>query len=377
MKILFTGGGSGGHFYPIIAVAEALNDMTRERKILEPKLYYAAPDPYDKEVLIANNITFVATAAGKRRHYFSILNFFDFFKTAWGVVRALLRVFFLYPDVVFGAGGYASFPTLLAARIFRIPVVIYATDTVPSRVNRWAGRFAVKVAVSFPEAAEFFPKDKVAHTGNPVRKSAMLPAREGGHEFLKFKKEIPTLVVLGGSQGAHALNDCLLDALPRLLQKYQIVHQTGERNLKEVQGRADIVLGNNFELKERYKAFGYLNDVALRMAAGAAALVISRAGAGSIFEIASWGLPSIVVPIPEDVSHDQTKNAFAFARAGATSVVEQNNLTPGLLVSEVDRILGKPELARGMGEKARAFARPDAAKTIANALLDIALSHEQ
>ncbi len=113
------------------------------------------------------------------------------------------------------------------------------------------------------------------------------------------------------------------------------------------------------------------------MAAGAAALVISRAGAGSIFEIASWGLPSIVVPIPEDVSHDQTKNAFAFARSGATSVVEQNNLTPGLLSSEVDRILGNADLARTMGEKARTFARPDAAKTIANAILDIALSHEQ
>src|SRR6185295_12617259 len=109
MKILFTGGGSGGHFYPIVAVAEAINDEVRERKLIEPELLYAAPDPYDNEILLANNIKWVPTAAGKIRNYFSILNFFDYFKTGWGVLRAVLRVFFLYPDVVFGKGGYGSF----------------------------------------------------------------------------------------------------------------------------------------------------------------------------------------------------------------------------------------------------------------------------
>src|SRR3989344_8462332 len=112
MKILFTAGGTGGHFYPIIAVAEAINDMTRERKLLEPELIYAAPEPYDRELLIANNIRFVPVAAGKIRNYFSILNFLDYFKTAWGVLRSVLRVFFFFPDVIFSTGGYASFPTL-------------------------------------------------------------------------------------------------------------------------------------------------------------------------------------------------------------------------------------------------------------------------
>ncbi len=375
MKILFTGGGSGGHFYPIIAVAEAINDLTREKKILEPQLYYAAPDPYDRELLIANNINFVPTAAGKRRNYFSILNFFDLFKTAWGIVRSLLRIFFLYPDVVFGSGGYASFPTLLAARLFRIPVVIYATDAEPSKVNRWAGKFAVKVAISFPEAAGFFPAEKVAYTGNPIRKAALLPAREGAHEFLKLKHELPVVLVVGGSQGSQTINDALLDALPKLLEKYQVVHQTGLKNLAEVEGRVKIVLGDSASA-ERYKPFGYLNDLATRMSAGAATIVIARAGAGTIFEIAAWGLPSILIPIPEPTSHDQSKNAFAYARAGACSVIEQNNLTPGLLVAEVDRILGNQTLARQMGEKARGFARVDAGKAIANALLDIAISHE-
>ena len=375
MKILFTGGGSGGHFYPIIAVAEAINDATRDRKLLEPQLYYAAPDPYDRELLVANNITFVPTAAGKVRRYFSLLNIIDVFKTSWGVLRAGLRIFFLYPDVVFATGGYASFPTLLAAKFFRIPVVIYATDVDPSRVNLWAKKFAVKIAVSFPEAAQFFPPEKTAYTGNPIRKAALVPAREGAHEFLKLKPELPVVLVLGGSQGAVAINETILAALPEMLEKYQVVHQTGEANIKDVTGRAKIVMGNS-PLAERYKPFAYLNDLALRMSAGAASIVVSRAGAGNIFEIASWGLPSIIIPLAGSAQDHQTKNAFSYARSGACVVIEENNLTPRLLLSEIARILSSHEITNKMKESARAFGRADAAKTIANALLDIALSHE-
>ncbi len=376
MKILFTGGGSGGHFYPIIAIAEAMRDLVREQKVLEPQLYYAAPTPYDRDSLYANDITFVPTAAGKMRNYTSILNFFDLFKTAWGILRSLIRMFYLYPDVVLGSGGYASFPTLVAARIFRIPVVIYATDTVPSRVNLWAGKFAVKVAISFPEAGSFFPKEKVAFTGNPIRKAALLPAHEGVWEFLHLNPDIPVILVVGGSQGSQALNECVLGALPALLPKYQIIHQTGEANIKEVEGRARVAVNSDPKLLERYKPFGFLNDLAMRMSSGAAKLVVSRGGAGSIFEISAWGVPSIIVPIPEPLSHDQTKNAFSYARSGGAVVVEQNNFTPGLLAAEVDRIFEHPEIYQAMSDGAHSFARLDAARAIAQALLNIALAHE-
>lgn len=376
MKILFTGGDTGGHFYPIIAVAEALHDLVRERKILEPQLYYAAPDPYDREMLVANALTFVPTAAGKIRRYFSLLNIVDGVKTGWGILRALLRMFFLYPDVVFGKGGYVSFPTVCAARLFRIPVVIHESDAVPGRVNRWAGKFAVRIAVSWAEAAQYFPESRVAHTGNPIRKAILLPAREGAHEFLKLAHDVPVLLVLGGSQGALALNEAVLASLPQLLPHYQVVHQTGPEHLAEMSGRASVLLQNS-SLTERYKPFGYLNDLALRMSAGAASLVISRAGS-TIFEIAAWGLPSVLVPLPPDVAAEdhQTKNAFTYARAGACVVIEQNNLTPGLLVSEIKRILNNGDVTRKMSASARGFSRADAAKAIAEALLDIALSHE-
>lgn len=375
MKILFTGGGTGGHFYPIIAVAESLNDVARERKLLEPELFYAAPDPYDRELLLANNIKFVPTAAGKIRRYFSLLNVIDYFKTAWGVFKAVLRVFFLYPDVVFGKGGYASFPTLLAAKLFRIPVVIHESDAAPGKVNTWAGSFAVKIAVSYPDAAKFFPKDKVAHTGNPIRKAALVPAREGGQEFLKLERDVPVVFVMGGSQGAQAINDLILAALPQLLPHYQVIHQVGPANMVDVEGRARVVLANDPH-PNRYKPFGYLNDLAMRMAAGSADIVISRAGS-TIFEIASWGLPSIIVPLPTAAEDHQTKNAYAYARAGACSVMEQSNMTPGLLVSEIRRLLENEPVKHAMQNAARSFSRADSATLIANALIDIALSHEK
>ena len=375
MKILFTGGGSGGHFYPIIAVAEAINDLVRDRKLLEPEMIYAAPEPYDREMLIANGVKFVPTSAGKMRNYFSVLNFFDYFKTAWGVFRSVLRIFFLYPDVVFGKGGYASFPTLLAAKLFKIPVVIHESDSVPGKVNKWAGTFAKKIAVSFPEAAQYFPKDKVAYTGNPIRKSILVPARDGAFEFFKLSKELPVIYITGGSQGAQALNESLLAALPQLLEKYQIIHQTGDNNLADISNRAKVVMGDNLNLA-RYHPIGYVNDLGTRMAAGAASLVISRAGS-TIFEIASWGLPSILIPLPTAAGNHQTKNAYTYARAGACVVIEQNNLTPGLLVSEVNRVLSHEPIKHAMSNAARAFARADAASLIAAALLDIAISHEQ
>ncbi len=375
MKILFTGGGSGGHFYPIIAVAEGIHDLVRDKKLVEPELFYASYEPYDSELLYQHGITFVYTPAGKIRRYFSLLNVIDAGKTFWGILLSIWRLFFLYPDVILGTGGYGSFPTLFAARVLRIPVIIYATDAEPSRVNRWAGKFATKVAISFPEAAHFFPAEKVAFTGNPVRKALTLPEREGTYEFLKLTPQLPTIFVQGGSQGSVAINDVVLAALPQLLEKYQVVHQTGVANITEVEGRAKIALADSL-FAARYRTFDYLNELALRMIAGTAKIVISRAGAGSIFEIAIWGIPSILVPIPEEISHDQTKNAFAYARSGAATVIEQNNLKPGVLLSEISRILEHPEIWRTMSESARGFARADASHTIAEALLSIALSHE-
>lgn len=382
MKIVLTGGGSGGHFYPLMAVAERIRVIAREEHLLEPTLYYLAPDEYDKDALFEQNITYQHVNAGKVREYRSIKNFFDFFKNAIGVLKALVKLFFIFPDVVFSKGGYASGPVLFAARILGIPVIIHESDSVPSKGGAWASKFAKRIAISYPEAAEAFGKlaaksgGKIALTGNPVRKDLLIPATEGAKEFLDLDEDIPVILVLGGSQGAQRINETLIEALPELIQRYYVIHQTGKALFDITKGTADIIIGTN-ENAKRYKPFPFLNLLALRMVAGAATLIISRAGSGNIFEIAAWGKPSFIIPIPEDVSRDQRSNAFAYARTGAAIVIEQANLTPHLIVSEIDRLMENPAEREKMSAAAKAFARPDAADKIAREVLGLALEHEK
>ncbi|MFH1402137.1 MAG: undecaprenyldiphospho-muramoylpentapeptide beta-N-acetylglucosaminyltransferase [Patescibacteria group bacterium] len=376
MKIILAGGGTGGHFYPLIAVAQKINKIVAEQKLLKPKLYYLADNPYDKKLLFENEIIFKKISAGKLRRYFSVLNFFGVFKTGWGFIKAFFLVFNIFPDVIFSNGGNISFPVLLSAKIFKIPVIIHISDAVPGRTNLWAAKFARKVAVAFPEAVGRLPieKDKIAVLGNPVREELVHPLSEGAAEFLGLSKEIPTILVLGGSSGAQIINENLVDILPELVEEYQIIHQTGKKLFEETKGRAGVVLEKS-EHKNRYKAFAYLNTLALRLSAGQADLVISRAGAGSISEIAVWGLPSIIIPIPESVSGDQKSNAFAFARAGAAVVIEQDNLTANLFLSQINKLMRDEDSRKKMGENARKFARAGAAEKIAAEIINIALEH--
>jgi len=381
MKILFTGGGTGGHFYPIIAVAEAIEDKVAEKRLLKPSFYYMAPTRYNPRALFDNEIEFVYVPAGKIRRYFSFLNFTDIFKTITGIFIALIRMYSIYPDIVFGKGGYGSFPALVAARILRIPVVIHESDSSPGRVNAWAGKFAKKIAISYPSAADSFKKASesagggvIAFTGSPVRKEVAVPLTNGAHEFLNLENETPVILILGGSQGAQSINDTILDALPELVKKYQIIHQTGRKNFENVKEIAKTTLKDN-QYSYRYHPFDYLNDLAMRMSAGAADIVVSRAGS-SIFEIALWKKPSIIIPLPESVSHDQTQNAFDYARTGAAIVIEENNLTAHILMSEIDRIMANPRIRGLMAEDAAAFAKPTAAEKIAEVILDLSLEHE-
>jgi UDP-N-acetylglucosamine--N-acetylmuramyl-(pentapeptide) pyrophosphoryl-undecaprenol N-acetylglucosamine transferase len=374
MKILFTGGGTGGHFYPIIAIAQEIKKICEEEKLSVPELYFMADNPYNPRVLFENNITFVPVSAGKLRRYFSLLNLTDFFKTAFGIIQALWKVYSIYPDVVFSKGGYSSFPCLFAARILNIPVIIHESDSHPGRVNSWSAKFARRIAVSYPDAAKYFPANKVAVTGNPLRHEVMNPTPRGAYEFLQLDRTLPVIMVLGGSQGAAKINDAILDILPKLVERFQIVHQTGRKNFEEVKKRADYLLKNN-PFANRYRPFDYLNESAIRMVAGIADLVISRAGS-TIFEIAYWGIPSIIIPIPPEISHDQTSNAYTYARSGSAVVIEEKNLRSSILYEEIDRLMSDPNLLSSMKQSCRNFARPDANRTIAKEIINIALTHE-
>lgn len=376
MKIVLTGGGSGGHFYPLIAVTEELRMLAEQKNILQMEIHYFAHTKYDEKALFDNQISFSKVPAGKLRRYFSLENISDIFKTGFGFFVALYKLFVLYPDVVFSKGGFAAVPVVLAAKVLRIPIIIHESDTIPGRTTKLTAKYADRIAISFKEASKYFDSKKVALVGHLVRRELQKPISEGAYEYLKLNPTIPTIFIMGGSQGAKIINDAILNVLPDLLEKYQVIHQTGVKNFEEIKMHASVILENQSDLQEKYHPYPYLNPLALRMCAGVATLVVSRAGASSIAEIAWWGTPSIVIPITDSNGDHQRKNAFSYGATGAASVIEEKNLTPQIFLQEVRRIIDDSELQSNMKKATELSRYENAAKTIALELISIGFKHE-
>ncbi len=368
MRIGFVGGGTGGHFYPLIAVAHVLTQDSAK-----PELFYFGPEPYDPELLKTFNIRFVFCPAGKLRRYFSIQNFFDLFRNFFGVFVAVWKLYILYPDVIFSKGGYTSVPILIAARWLRIPVVIHESDAIPGRANLLAKKFARYIAVSYDDAAKFFPTDRTALTGIPLR-AELMRVDENPFTTLGIPNDMPLIYVTGGSLGAERLNNLILRSLNELLPHYRIFHQTGAANFDEIRVSVQTLLADS-PLQSNYYVQGTVPAPLVATLMDAATLIITRAGSTTLFEIARHGKPAIIVPIPEDVSRDQRSNAYAYARSGAATVIEEHNLTQNLLAQEIRTIISDPARYQQMSAAASAMHTPDAAEKIANILVQIGTEH--
>lgn len=374
MRIVLVGGGTGGHFYPLIAIAEAIRDRDRGSGE-DSELYYLGPDPYNRSALDELGIKFVTVPAGKRRiGYGGLLNLIDLFKTVFGVAAAFFKLLRLYPDAVMSKGGYTSVPVVLAAWLLRIPIVIHESDAVPGRANLLAARFARYIGVAYTEVARYFDAAKVAEVGMPIRQ-AFFASLPDPFAALGIPKDRPVILVTGGSSGAERLNNFILASLPRLLSSFTIVHQAGDAHLEKVSTSASSLFVDREPLSH-YFVFGHLEQEGFVAALQAANLVITRAGSTSLFEIAGNGKPAIVVPIPEDISRDQRSNAYAYARLTGAVVLEEHNLSDDLLVAEIDRILKEPGVAEEMSAGARSLTVQNAAYTLADALRSIAKEHE-
>lgn len=370
-RFVLVGGGTGGHFYPLIAVAQHIRAHAEVSNSIE--LFYMGPDPYDAELLKQYRIGFIRIPAGKRRRYFSIQNYLDIFKNIYGIFVAIGKLYAVYPDVVFSKGGFTSVPVTLAAWFLRIPVVVHESDSKAGAANKLAGKFARYVAISFDEAAQFFPPGKTALTGIPLRTEFLLNFDKPA-ERLGVPSDRPIIFVTGGSQGAERVNTLILQSLDELLPRYTIIHQAGSDAADQVKETA-ISLGIDETLLSRYFVMGSLNAHEMNLAQTAASLIISRAGSGTIFEIAHKRKPAILIPIPEEISHDQRTNAYAYSRAGAAQVLEEGNMTDGLLTTEVSNILNNNERYAQMSNAAAAFVKGDAAEKVVAILVEIANEH--
>lgn len=367
MKIVITGAG-GGHFYPLLAVVERMRAEAFIQKIIQPDVYFLSDKPYDEKGLFSLQIKFIQIPAGKLRVYPSFETVTDFFKTIYGVLVAIIKLYALYPDVVFAKGGYASFPTLFAARILSIPVVVHESDTIPGRTTKWAGKFATRIALSYAEAAPFYPATHTALTGQPIRQT-LLPPENIEREF--GTKERPVILIIGGSQGSQTVNEAILRILPTLLDKYDIIHQVGEANLGDMkQVTTSILSAHTF--KDHYFIDGFI-DVGIFYPK--VDFVITRAGS-MMFEIALWQIPMLVIPIPETISRDQRSNAYAMSGRGVASVLEENNLSPNIMLTEISRVMENKENYLKMAQAGKHFENcRTAATTIAREIIRIGLSH--
>ena len=370
IRILLVGGGTGGHFYPLISIAEAL----RANVSHDMDLYYAGPTKYDAESLVAQNIHFVWIPSGKNRRYFSLLNFFDTIKTFLGLIVAVIRLFIIYPDVVMSKGGYTSVPVVLAAAFLRIPIVIHESDSVVGKANKLAAHFARAVIISYPETRTLFTHSNILHLGIPIRTSLLSAPSANALTELGVDPDRPVVLVLGGSQGAERVNELILDSLDELLTDLSVIHQTGKQNFEQCKRVAENLIPDEERLKH-YHPTPFLVGSMLNDAYHIASVVISRAGSNSIYEIALHNKPSILIPIPETISHDQRTNAYAYARSGATTVMEEGNMTDTLLRAEIDRIMKNEDIYATMSKSAESFAKRDAAQAIGSLLTSIAQEH--
>ncbi len=368
MRIMLVGGGTGGHFYPLIAVAEVVRTIAPTAE-----LYYIGPNPYNQDALAALNIRFTYCPAGKIRRYFSLKNVIDGFRLIGGLFVAWVKLFFIYPDVIFSKGGYTAVPVLLMARFYRIPVVIHESDSKPGRANFMARKFARYIGITYASAAAYFPPEKTALVGIPIRASVRA-VHSNPLAVLGIDNSRPIIYVTGGSLGANRINDLILRSLQQLLPHFTIFHQTGEAEEVSVTQTAQTLIADD-ALLSHYFVKGTLSGDVVSALLEAASLIITRAGSTTLYEIALHGKPAIVIPIPEEISHDQRTNAYNYARNGGATVMEEGNLTPQLLINEIMAIMSDQNRYTSMSTAARTFAVGDAAATIANVLVGIGIEH--
>lgn len=361
VRIVFSGGGTGGHIFPLIAVARELaaKAAAASRTV---ELHYVGPTPQDPVLLSAEGIRLHGIFAGKLPRYATWRLVFELLKLPVGFVQALGILLVVMPDVVFAKGGYGSVPVVLAAWLYRIPVMVHESDTVPGLANRLAAMFAHRIAVAFPQTATLFKEDKTVVTGNPIRRPLLAGSAERARAELGVTTDKPTLLILGGSQGAEPINDLVIASLRDLLIRYEVIHQTGERRYNQVIEEAKVEVGAGVEVG--YHARPFFAEQELADVYALANLMVSRAGT-SIFEIAALGKPAILIPLPSAAQDHQRENAYAYAHTGAALILEQGNLTPHLFAERISSLLDNSETIQKMSERAKAFAKIDADEKIA------------
>lgn len=365
MKLLISAGGTGGHVYPALAVADYFLRQSPGTTLpaMQPSdiLWVGSSTGLERELVEHAGLSFAELAAGGIRGKSARETVHNATRIAAGVSKAREILARFKPDVVLATGGYACVAVALAARTQGIPVVIYLPDIVPGLAVRFLSRFSKKVAVTSEATYQYLRRDKVVVTGYPVRSELYAWEQAEARDALGLDPGEPTLLVFGGSRGARSINQALVAGLRDLLPKCQVLHISGRLDTEWVAGAARSLPET---LKSRYHHYDYLHE--MPQALNAADLAVARAGAAVLGEFPAAGLPAVLVPYPHS-GHHQEANAGYMARNGAAEVIA-DALVGKKLVPTILRLLDSPNELAEMREATLAMARPDAAEAIAREL---------
>ena len=320
-RIVLTGGGTAGHVTPNIALLPHLRELGYEI------FYMGSYDGIEKRLIEDFDLPYYGIATGKFRRYFDVKNFSDPLRVIKGYSEAKKIMKDIAPDIVFSKGGFVSVPVVRAAASLGIPCIIHESDMTPGLANKLCIPVATKVCCNFPETMKLIPESKAELTGSPIREELAKGNKIAAYDLCGFHPDKPVILVIGGSLGAAAVNKVVREALPELLQDYQVVHICGKEKMD-----------NMLLTTKGYKQFEYVKSE-LKDIFAMTDLVISRAGANSICELLALKKPNILIPLPATSSRgDQLLNAQSFESQGYSLVLHEDDLTAKQLVDKVHEL---------------------------------------
>ncbi|MFB4274006.1 MULTISPECIES: glycosyltransferase [unclassified Nonomuraea] len=369
LRLLITGGGTGGHTYPALTTLSAV----QRRQVPHDVLWVGTANGLEARITAEHGIPFKAITTGKLRRRPNLkelgTNIADVFRIPIGVFQAVGHAARYLPDVVLSTGGYVAVPIGVAAKLIRRPLVMHEQTTVVGLANRILSRLATRIALSHESSLEYLPasaRSKAVVTGNPIRPELLQGNRAAAYDLFGLTFEVPLIYVTGGAQGSKQINTLIAEILPVLLPHAQIVHQCGPAWIDQMRA---VALPP--DLADRYHPVPYVGAELADLFA-AADVVISRSGAGTVSELTAIGKPSVLIPLIPTGGDEQRKNAGYLASAGAARALLEPRPTGEMLLAELMPLLADPGLRQAMGLAAGKLGRVDAADAVCDLLLETA-----
>ncbi len=369
-KFIFTGGGSGGHTMPALAMIQELKDYSKNKKIECSILYIGSNNGVENELAKNYNIKYQSISTGKLRRYLSIKNFFDVFKIIKGISQSKKIIKNFAPDILISTGGFVSVPPVIAAKKQNVPIIIHEQTINAGLANKIASKFANIIALTFEEGKKYFPKKNTVLTGIPLRKKLFKGSKKEALKKLKLNKSLPVIYFTGGGLGCHILNTTAIKILPKLLEKANVVFQTGKAlNKKDFFEMKKFRESLNIKKKNRLIIFNFINNELPDIYA-LADLVIARSGAGTVNELMALNIPAIFIPLAIATKNEQLKNAKFVEKINGGIIIEEKKLSPELLLKKINEILFTDKIKR-MKENLKKQKLQDGAKNMINLIFNL------